>query len=120
MASSFLARRVFAPSLRRMTTTASTSEFKRHLVEEEVHAGSTWVNWRRISIFVAVPAVLVCAWNAWEKEKEHAAHGRGEFVPYNHLRVRSKPFPWGDGNHSLFHNSHANALPEGYEDEIEE
>ena len=42
MASSFLARRVFAPSLRRMTTTASTSEFKRHLVEEEVHAGSNY------------------------------------------------------------------------------
>ena len=41
-------------------------------------------------MFVAVPAILYCAWNAYEKEKDHAAHGRADFIPYAHMRVRNK------------------------------
>lgn len=78
---------------------------------------ATMKTWKLISYFVAIPGCLLCAYNAVLKEKEHHTHPRPEFVPYTHLRLRKKAFPWGDGNHSLFHNPHANALPEGYEDE---
>lgn len=41
MASLGTLRRIFATqSVRRLATTATQGEFKRHLVEEEVHAGS--------------------------------------------------------------------------------
>eukprot|EP00794_Sanderia_malayensis_P013982 gene13982-15440_t len=109
----------FGSSIRRFVTAPAGNEFKSKLVEEEAHAGSTWLTWRKISFFVAVPAILGCAWNAWKSETEHhATHERPEFVAYPHLHLRHKPFPWGDGNHSLFHNSHTNSLPDGYEDGV--
>ncbi|GCB76576.1 cytochrome c oxidase subunit 6A1, mitochondrial-like [Scyliorhinus torazame] len=71
--------------------------------------------WKILSFVVAIPGVSVCMLNCYLKAQQHA-HERTEFVAYEHLRIRSKPFPWGDGTHSLFHNSHANPLPTGYED----
>ncbi|KAI2666299.1 Cytochrome c oxidase subunit 6A, mitochondrial [Labeo rohita] len=62
----------------------------------------------------ALPGVGVCMANAYMKMRAHS-HDQPEFVPYPHLRIRTKPWPWGDGNHSLFHNSHTNPLPTGYE-----
>ncbi|KAL5457595.1 hypothetical protein EMCRGX_G034870 [Ephydatia muelleri] len=72
-----------------------------HYKAEEEHALQTMATWKKISLFIAIPG----------------EHGRPEFIPYTHLRIRSKPFPWKDGNHSLFHNAHTNPLPEGYEED---
>ncbi|XP_049924166.1 cytochrome c oxidase subunit 6A, mitochondrial [Epinephelus moara] len=71
--------------------------------------------WKILTIVLAVPGVAVCMANAYMKMQAHS-HEPPEFVPYSHLRIRTKKFPWGDGNHSMFHNPHTNPLPDGYED----
>ncbi|KAF6207232.1 hypothetical protein GE061_018473 [Apolygus lucorum] len=77
--------------------------------------GGGWKFWRNLSFFVGLPAVGVCMANAWIAH-QNEPHERPEFVKYDHMRLRTKKFPWGDGNHSFFHNPHGNALPDGYED----
>ncbi|VDK85405.1 unnamed protein product [Litomosoides sigmodontis] len=34
-----------------------------------------------------------------------------KYVHYPYLTIRNKPLPWGDGNHSLFHNPEKNYVP---------
>ncbi|CAG5920565.1 cytochrome c oxidase subunit 6A1, mitochondrial [Menidia menidia] len=78
------------------------------------HGEQSAKTWKILSFVVALPGVAVCMLNMYLKEQQHS-HEQPEFVPYTHLRIRSKRFPWGDGTKTLFHNPHLNALPDGYE-----
>ncbi|XP_038560301.1 cytochrome c oxidase subunit 6A, mitochondrial [Micropterus salmoides] len=78
------------------------------------HGEQAAKTWKILTFVVALPGVAVCMLNMFLKEQNHS-HEQPEFVPYPHLRIRTKRFPWGDGTKSLFHNAHVNALPDGYE-----
>nr|XP_050866233.1 cytochrome c oxidase subunit 6A2, mitochondrial [Vespula vulgaris] len=82
-------------------------------VAEKSEKGDTTRLWRNLYIFVGFPATLLGALNCYLNSDHHP---KSEFIPYEHLRIRTRRFPWGDGQHSLFHNPHVNALPTGYEE----
>ncbi|KAK0174662.1 hypothetical protein PV327_010409 [Microctonus hyperodae] len=73
--------------------------------------------WKNLTFFVALPAVALGMINSYlltQEEKKH--HKRPEYIPYDYLGIRTKPFPWGDGNHTFFHNPARNPIPGvGYE-----
>ncbi|XP_028852152.1 cytochrome c oxidase subunit 6A1, mitochondrial [Denticeps clupeoides] len=92
----------------------SRSQKRQFSAAAAAHGDHSTKTWKILSFVVALPGVAVCMLNVFLKQQHHS-HEQPEFVPYSHLRIRSKRFPWGDGNKSFFHNSHLNALPDGYE-----
>ncbi|KAJ8680268.1 hypothetical protein QAD02_016055 [Eretmocerus hayati] len=105
MASSAMLRRLILQKV-------SARNFSAHMDPKKAAAAlDFWTKATFFGIPIAVGLGLLNLYINWEEPV------RPEFIKYDHLRIRTKRFPWGDGNHSLFHNPHLNALPDGYEDE---
>jgi len=76
--------------------------------------------WRKLSIFVAIPALLISGANAYVLWNEHWEHEKHRPPPqerpqYEYLNIRNKSFPWGDGDKTLFWNDQVNYHGKGEE-----
>ncbi|KAL6940528.1 Cytochrome c oxidase subunit 6A, mitochondrial [Hanseniaspora vineae] len=91
---------------------AAAKAFKESVEQVEHHAAHTTALWKKISLFVAAPAVLAATVNTYfiemehAKHREHLAHVSDEDWPkeYEYQNIRTKPFFWGDGDKTLFWN----------------
>uniref|UniRef100_A0A452SWI4 Cytochrome c oxidase subunit n=1 Tax=Ursus americanus TaxID=9643 RepID=A0A452SWI4_URSAM len=71
--------------------------------------------WEVLSPSIKLPLVGVSVRNTFLKFQRRRA---GETqVHYSYLHIKPKPFPWEDGNHTLFQNPCVNRLPTGFEDD---
>ncbi|KAL4862930.1 hypothetical protein BDV12DRAFT_206873 [Aspergillus spectabilis] len=79
------------------------NEFNRERAAVQHHAASTSDLWRKLSIFAVIPCLIgggLNAYNLWNEHWEHWEHmpPLEERVEYPYQNIRSKNFPWGNGD----------------------
>lgn len=60
-----------------------------------------------------IPALIIASANTWVQWNEHWAHQAheppvSERPQYAYMNIRTKAFPWGDGDKTLFWNDKYN------------
>ncbi|PTU21951.1 hypothetical protein P175DRAFT_0434832 [Aspergillus ochraceoroseus IBT 24754] len=81
--------------------------FNRERAAVKHHAASTSDLWRKLSVYAVAPCLILAglnAYNLWEEHWEHWEHMAPleERVEYPYQNIRSKNFPWGDGDKVSF------------------
>ena len=82
-----------------------TNPFALAQAEAAEHAGRTYKYWKYCALTVCLPIIGYFTYQQAVEimNEEHILH---QFIPYKHMHIRNKPFPWG--NKSLFHNADTN------------
>ncbi|KAL1925409.1 uncharacterized protein VTP21DRAFT_292 [Calcarisporiella thermophila] len=90
----------------------STANFAAERNAIKAHAADAAGLWRKISIFVCIPATVLASINCYNLAVAHAEHmahlAEEEPTVYPYMKIRNKQFFWGDGDTSLFHNPAVN------------
>ncbi|KAL9021860.1 MAG: hypothetical protein Q9185_000987 [Variospora sp. 1 TL-2023] len=94
-------------------TGAADNAFNRERMAVKQHAAASSDLWRKLSLYVCIPALILAAINAknlWDEHWEHWEHlpPLEERVEYPYMNIRTKKFFWGDGDKTLFWNDKVN------------
>ncbi|KAL9123257.1 MAG: hypothetical protein Q9187_000202 [Circinaria calcarea] len=106
-------QRRFATTQEPALTGPADNAFNRERRAVKAHAAATSDTWRKLSIYVTIPCLIIAsvnAYNLWNEHWEHWEHEGPleERIQYPYQNIRTKKFFWGDGDKTLFWNDKVN------------
>ncbi|CAD0099542.1 unnamed protein product [Aureobasidium mustum] len=92
---------------------AADNAFNRERAAVKDHAAATSDLWRKLSIYIVIPSIIlggVNAYRLWLEHWEHQSHmpPKSEQPEYPYQNIRTKNFFWGDGDKTIFWNDKVN------------
>ncbi|KAJ2946461.1 hypothetical protein O0L34_g12504 [Tuta absoluta] len=78
------------------------------------HGKDTFKRYKYMFLFFMLPLIILQFLRSCGEEQ----HAKPVCRNYEYMRRRTKRFPWGDGDKSLFHNDHVNSLSSECSDEV--
>ncbi|KAI4171134.1 MAG: hypothetical protein LQ343_004470 [Gyalolechia ehrenbergii] len=82
---------------------AADNAFNRERLAVKQHAAASSDLWRKLSIYVAIPSIILASINARNLWVEHWEHWETlppleDRIEYDYMNIRTKKFFWGDGD----------------------